>query len=263
MIEPYFFDEEPLLELARSRHDEYLKATPFPHVVLDDFLPARITETVLSEFPSPEAVRWKKFDAEKEQKLASTHEEQFGDFTRHLFGQFNGQVFVNFLEALTGIEGLVPDPHLVGGGLHQIEPGGFLEVHADFNKHDRLRLDRRLNVLLYLNKDWKEEYGGFFELWNEDATRREQRVLPIFNRCVVFSTTDYSFHGHPDPLACPPGRTRKSLALYYYSNGRPASERSRAHSTVFRDETNRSWTKKGRSLARQVAQGVGASKRRS
>jgi hypothetical protein len=88
-------------------------------------------------------------------------------------------------------------------------------------------------VMVYLNKDWKEEYGGHFELWNRDMSCAEQKILPLFNRCAIFSTTSYSYHGHPNPLTCPPDRTRKSIATYYYSNGRPEEEVSDAHSTLF------------------------------
>ena len=104
---------------------------------------------------------------------------------------------------------MIPDPSFDGGGLHQILPGGFLKVHADFNKHDKTKLDRRLNVLIYLNKNWKEEYGGHFELWDRTMHHSEIRILPIFNRMAIFSTTDSSFHGHPDALKCPEGMTRK------------------------------------------------------
>jgi hypothetical protein len=107
-------------------------------------------------------------------------------------------------------------------------------VHADFNRHRDFGLDRRLNLLLYLNKDWREEYGGHLQLWDRDVTRCEAKVLPIFNRMMVFGTTDFTFHGHPDPLQCPEGMTRKSLALYYFSNGRPAEEITGEHSTIFR-----------------------------
>jgi len=146
----------------------------------------------------------------------------------------NSQVFLQFLQNLTGIEGLLPDPRLQGGGMHQIERGGRLGVHVDFNRHRTSKLDRRLNVLLYLNKDWSEDYGGHFEMWDRQMERCVQRVLPIFNRLVVFSTTETSWHGHPDPLTCPEDRTRKSLALYYYTNGRPDSEVAETHSTKFR-----------------------------
>jgi hypothetical protein len=122
----------------------------------------------------------------------------------------------------------------MGGGLHQIERGGYLKIHADFNRHPKFKLERRLNLLLYLNENWKEEYGGHLELWNREMTHFVHKILPTFNRCVIFNTTDTSYHGHPEPLACPQGMTRKSLALYYYSNGRPAEEESPEHGTLVR-----------------------------
>jgi Rps23 Pro-64 3,4-dihydroxylase Tpa1-like proline 4-hydroxylase len=146
---------------------------------------------------------------------------------------FNSRFMLDFLEELSGIDGLIPDPYFMGGGLHQIKPGGFLEVHADFNRHGKLKLDRRLNVLLYLNQNWKEEYGGHFELWNKDMTAPVRKILPLFNRMAMFSTTSTSYHGHPTPLSCPPDRTRKSIAIYYYSNGRPEKEQRDGHDTLF------------------------------
>ena len=131
-------------------------------------------------------------------------------------------------------------------------PGGLLKVHADFNLHQRLGLERRLNALLYLNRDWSDTYGGHLELWNRTMSRCERRVAPVFNRCVVFATSDSSFHGHPEPLSCPPGRSRRSIALYYYTaprQGRPPA----AHSTLFRarpDERVR--TTSARRLARRL-----------
>jgi hypothetical protein len=92
--------------------------------------------------------------------------------------------------------------------------------------------------LIYLNKDWQEEYGGYLELWNTEMTECGQRILPIFNRCVIFNTTDFSYHGHPDPLNCLEGQTRKSLALYYYSNGRPREELSDFHWTTWHERPN-------------------------
>jgi hypothetical protein len=130
-------------------------------------------------------------------------------------------------------------------------------VHADFNKHPVFNLDRRLNALLYLNKDWKEEYGGHLELWNRDVTRCEAKILPVFNRLAVFGTTDFTFHGHPNPLQCPEGTTRKSLALYYFSNGRPAEEiNGSSNTTLFKardaNDFKPTFGQRMRSLARDV-----------
>lgn len=223
-----------LQELATRYRDDYSNAQPFPYIVIDNFLPEFVLEDILSEFPKAEDIEWKRFKNSAELKLASRHEQQMGDATRMLLYHLNSSTFITFLEALTGISGIIPDPHFEGGGLHQIERGGYLKMHVDFNRHERLNLDRRLNLLIYLNKDWEEAYGGHLELWDQDMSQCHKKVLPIFNRCVIFSTTDFSYHGHPDPLNCPEDRSRKSLALYYYTNGRPAEEvKQEKHSTIF------------------------------
>ena len=230
--ERFHFDRERLLALAEGNHESYAAGRPFPHIVIDDFLPEWVLDAVLEEFPKPNA-DWFAFDSPLERKLASKDGSIMGEATRHLLYEFNSAPFIDFLERLTGIDALVPDPHLEGGGLHQIEPGGHLKVHADFNRHPRTGLARRLNALIYLNRDWKPEYGGALELWSRDMTTSEAQILPLFNRCVVFSTTDTSFHGHPEPLRCPEGETRKSIALYYYSKDDPAEAAGGDHNTLF------------------------------
>jgi Rps23 Pro-64 3,4-dihydroxylase Tpa1-like proline 4-hydroxylase len=147
----------------------------------------------------------------------------------------NSREIVNFLEKLTGIEGLIPDPHYAGGGCHELRPGGFLKVHADFNWHGQMRLDRRINLLVYLNNDWQPEYGGNLELWDATMSHKVAEYAPLFNRCVIFNTTDNSYHGNPVPVSCPPDRSRRSLAFYYYTNGRPATEVSQSHGTLFKN----------------------------
>jgi Rps23 Pro-64 3,4-dihydroxylase Tpa1-like proline 4-hydroxylase len=233
------FESAYLQGLAHQYQQAYAQAQPFPHVVIDNFLPEPILAAVLAEFPTPEQIQWQSFQNKAEKKLASKDEQQMGDATRFLLYQFNSSTFISFLEELTGIRGIIPDPHFEGGGLHQIQPGGYLKMHVDFNWHDRLKLDRRLNLLLYLNRDWPDAYGGHLQLWDKDMTACEKKILPVFNRFVIFNTTDFSYHGHPEPLTCPPDRTRRSLALYYYSNGRPAAETlGKPHTTIFRDESN-------------------------
>lgn len=220
----FLFTKELLQKHIARYRDSYGAADPFPHVVLDDFLPGIVADEIEASFPGSSDIAWKDKTHEHSKKLASSREETMPSAIRNFLLQCNSSTFVTFLEELTGIAHLIPDPHYEGGGMHQIERGGFLDVHADFNQHYIYKLDRRLNLLLYLNKDWKEEYGGHLELWERDQSRCVKKVLPVFNRCVVFSTSDFSFHGHPVPLQCPLGRTRKSLALYYYTNGRPAGE---------------------------------------
>jgi Rps23 Pro-64 3,4-dihydroxylase Tpa1-like proline 4-hydroxylase len=220
----------------RELHDRYVAADPFPHIAIDGLFDDADLDAVLADFPSPDAMRWVRFDNPLEKKLGFHHEESVvSDRVRRFLDAMNGFEMLLFLEALTGIEGLIPDPYFGGGGLHQIETGGYLKIHADFNVHPKLHLDRRLNMLIYVNKEWRDAWGGHLELWDASMRECRERIAPLFNRTVIFSTTDTSFHGHPHPLASPPGVTRKSVSLYYYTAGRPESERSAAHDTIFRE----------------------------
>ena len=153
---------------------------------------------------------------------------------RELFGLFNSAPVLQFLEGMTTVTGLLPDPYFDGGGFHEISPGGKLGIHADFRVNERLHLQRRLNLLVYLNKDWRPEWGGELELWDREMKAKVKGVSPVFNRCVVFSTDATSYHGHPDALACPPGVTRKSMALYYYTASQRVYEEVPASSTAYR-----------------------------
>jgi Rps23 Pro-64 3,4-dihydroxylase Tpa1-like proline 4-hydroxylase len=216
--------------------DGYKAAQPFPHAVIDGLFDDAQLEAVLHDFPDARGMRWMAFDNPMEKKLGWYHgQSTLTDRVRRFLDALNGFEMLQWLEALTGIDGLIPDPYFGGGGLHQIEPGGYLKVHADFNVHPKLKLDRRLNLLVYLNKDWREEYGGHLELWDAEMRACRKRILPLFNRAVIFSTNDTSFHGHPHPLASPEGVTRKSVSLYYYTVGRPEEERSAPHDTLFRE----------------------------
>jgi Rps23 Pro-64 3,4-dihydroxylase Tpa1-like proline 4-hydroxylase len=222
-----------LESLAAENAETYRRGKPFSHIYFDDFLPVGAAEAALRDFPEPKQLDWAEFNRPKERKLAFDKVEKLPRSVREVLYFLNSRPMIQFLETLTGIDGVMPDPYYAGGGLHQIKPGGNLEVHVDFNRHSKLKLDRRINLLIYLNKNWKEEYGGHFELWNRDMSAAEQKILPVFNRCAIFSTTEFSYHGHPTPLACPPDRTRKSMATYYYSNGRPEEEISSEHTTLF------------------------------
>lgn len=227
-----------LQQLAADSKAAYQSAEPFPNATFDDFFDETMLESVLAEFPDlQKAKNALAYDNHNEKKLAAKGEALFGPVTKQLVHFLNSEPMLDFLQELTGIEEtLVPDPYLEGGGYHEIKPGGLLKIHADFNKNDRTRLDRRINLLVYLNKDWEESYGGHFELWDRTMSVSHKKILPVFNRIAIFSTTDFSYHGHPDPLSCPPDRSRKSIALYYYSNGRPASEVNKGleeHTTLF------------------------------
>ena len=229
----FFFELDQLSYLSQIYRQAYAEAQPFPHVVIDNFLPESVLEKVLDEFDCLTSRNWVKYYSPTENKLTFNQESLLGETTYLLLQQLNSSLFVDFLQILTGISGLIPDPHFLGAGLHQIKRGGYVKIHADFARHDRLRLDHRLNLLIYLNKDWKPEYGGQLEMWNRDMTECIQQVMPIFNRCLIFDTHSYSYHGHPEPLDCPEWLTRKSLAVYYYTNGRPEEEGNNWHSTLW------------------------------
>jgi Rps23 Pro-64 3,4-dihydroxylase Tpa1-like proline 4-hydroxylase len=211
----------------------YNLAKPFPHVVIDNFANPQVLEAILDEFPTESHPAWHRMFDQNQNKFAANLTEHLGPMTRAFLNYLNAREMVNFLSAITGIEGLIPDPHLAGGGLHEIRRGGLLRVHADFNWHKQLRLDRRINLLLYLNKEWQPEWGGQLQLWDDKMSQCHASIDPIFNRCVIFSTTDRAYHGHPDPLQCPPERRRRSIAMYYYTNGRPAEEVNESHETLF------------------------------
>jgi|HubBroStandDraft_3_1064219.scaffolds.fasta_scaffold16989_3 hypothetical protein len=230
-----------LLADPAALRESYAGAEPFPHVVIDNLFPAPVLAAVLADFPQPDEIPWQRFDSPTEKKLGYTFRSPLKERLRGFLFEMSTPPVLQFLEALTGIEGLIPDPYFGGAGPHQILPGGFLKVHVDFNWHPLLKLDRRLNLIVYLNHDWCEEYGGHIELWDREMGACVRRVLPVFNRTIVFSTTDTSFHGHPAPLACPPGRSRKSVSFYYYTNGRPEAERSAPHDTIFRKIHSRDW----------------------
>ena len=234
LTEQVLFDAARLRERAQERAEAYRTARPFPHAVFDDFLPETVARAAVAEVDEVARDRMDLYtDAGNTRKLATSDESVMGPVTRQLIAQFNSKAMIDFLETLTGMEGLVPDPHLVGGGIHVLESGGFLRVHADFNQHRHLKLDRRINVLLYLNPDWQEVWGGNLELWNGDMSECQARIVPLLNRVAVFNVTDRSFHGNPAPVASPDGAPRRSLAFYYYTNGRPAEERSDPHSTLY------------------------------
>lgn len=213
---------------------DYAQATPFPHIVLDDFLPEPLVREVLQHFPKGERVSDGVFNigygGEHKRQILP---EDCDRYARELFQFFNSRPMLQFLEGLTGIDGLLPDPYFNGGGFHEISREGRLGVHADFRINDKLHVQRRLNLLIYLNPEWDDAWAGHLELWSRDMKQCVHKIAPLLNRCVVFSTEADTWHGHPDPLAIPEGMTRKSMALYYYSASRAIYEETPGRSTMY------------------------------
>ena len=211
--------------------EAYVQAKPFPHIALDGLFPTEVLDKIREEIAAISVDPEKDFYSTFQKRRISDFD-RLPPTARQLVADLNSADFLSFLERLTGIEGLIPDPYLEGGGIHQIGRGGFLKIHTDFNYHSGLKLHRRLNLLLYLNRNWDAAWGGALELWNADVSQRVASYLPEFNRMILFSTTDTSYHGHPDPLTCPDDVRRNSIALYYYTADRPASEVRFSKSTM-------------------------------
>ena len=240
-------DYDRLFFLADDNAKAYQVAEPFPHVVLDDFISEAVLAALLEGFSDPDIdAQNKDFNPRNREtgvllqanKVSLREERQFSPAVRQLNWELNSPSFMEFLTRLTGIQNLIGDPQIRGGGIHQTLPGGLLKVHVDFCIHPKLQLDRRINLLIYLNENWQDAYGGDLELWNKDVTSLVKKVSPIARRCVIFSTGANTWHGHPRPLTCPPERSRKSFALYYYTNGRPESEKaecSHGRKTLWRE----------------------------
>lgn len=188
---------------------------PFPHSVIDNFIDAETVERINAEWPDE---GWTKEDGKANRKWSSS------DLPPTAAAVAAG-IDLTAIERATGISGLFADPKLFGAGLHCIPRGGFLKMHVDFNRHPE-GWHRRVNLLIYLNREWRDEWGGHLEL----GLKHRKRIAPIGGRCVIFETNDKSWHGHPTPLACPEGVQRRSLALYYYTDRLP---KRLAHTTIY------------------------------
>jgi hypothetical protein len=230
-----FIEPEDARAIGKEHQHTYLQAGPFPHIVIDDFLPVEVCERLLSGFAlraGQDQSLNETYNRAQERHKTSYHPDTLAPEVRALFYAFNSRPFVRIVENITGIGGLIPDPYFTGGGLHELRQGGHLSIHADFNHHHQLNLERRVNVLIYLNKDWKDEYGGQLELWDAPVKIKHRSIVPVFNRCVIFNTTAGSMHGNPQLIDHPQGVSRKSVALYYYTA--TWNDQKRARTTQFR-----------------------------
>lgn len=229
-----YLDPVKAREYGQQLRERYAHAVPYPHIALDGFLPTELTERILANFPTQthmqeHSLNYSGIQVNKRQIFPN----DCNEFCRNIFAFFNAAPFLQFLEGLTGIEGLISDPYFHGGGFHETSRGGKLAIHADFRLHEQLHLARRMNVLIYLNKDWPESYGGALEIWDQSMKTRHDSILPVFNRCVIFNTDAKSFHGHPDPITCPEDRSRKSVALYYYTASQAVYGEVVSNSTMY------------------------------
>ncbi|HYQ46025.1 MAG TPA: 2OG-Fe(II) oxygenase [Polyangiaceae bacterium] len=216
----WFLDRKSLKVLGLAQREAYRGARPFPHAVFDGFLGEPRALALAQRFPGPEHSGWMRRDYREQSarmgQLQRTGFEGVEPALRHLLAELCGMAFLDFLGALSGIDGLIADPHFRGAGPSLTLPGGHLALHADFNRDRTRHLERKLTVIYYLGWDWRPEWGGALELWNETRTACEASHLPLLDRLIVMDHGDHYWHGHPHPLACPEGRFRASIAAYYY-----------------------------------------------
>jgi hypothetical protein len=234
----FYFNAEQLLTLGCTLAPVFRDAIPFPHVVVDSFLPGDIAKALMLEFPLPEHPGWRVWGpgpvrqemSRMRDKLGMSEEMHFPNFTRAFMSQLCSATFLLFLQKLSGISGLLADPFFSGCGLHSTGSQGRLLIHADASRHPYgLPFHQILNVILYLNDDWRDEWGGHLELWHPRERRCAKRIAPVLNRLVVFETDSFSYHGHPHPLACPHDRRRNSIASYYYVIDRKVTAQYRGY----------------------------------
>jgi len=215
---------------------QFVNATPFPFVKLDNFLDPGFAEEVAKACPSFEVAigQGKTFKTVNEKKKVQiTDSSRFPEPIKRLNEALAAPSLLFDLSYITGIPELLADPQLRGGGIHVTGPGGRLDVHVDFNYFSDTKLHRRLNLLLYLNPVWDERWGGQVQLWDREVRRCEHEFVPLLNRCVIFETSDKSFHG-VRPVSDEAPFARQSFAAYYYTTAAPADWKGTVHSTVFR-----------------------------
>jgi hypothetical protein len=225
---------------------QYQQNQPCPHILLRNFLDYETALQVAREFPLQATHAWTQYKHANENKLGMPKRELFPPMLGAVTDELNSPEFVAWISELTGTPNLLADPMLEGGGLHQSGRGGYLNVHTDFSKHHfHPNWHRRVNLILYLNPEWEESWGGSLELWEKSATGKMTRCVakypPLLNHAIIFTTDERSLHGFPDPLMCPEGQSRRSLALYYYTAETKSEFES--HSTNYFARPQDGWRK--------------------
>ncbi len=238
MAEPVFFDRKALRARAIAKRDAYRDASPYPHAVFDDFLGRAHARALAERFPTPEHPGWLRRNYREQSarlgQLQRTGFEGVDAGLRHLLAELSGMAFLDFLGTLTNIEGLIADPHFRGAGPSLTLPGGHLALHADFNRDRTRHLERKVTAIYYLGDGWQPAWGGALELWDAERARCEASYLPVLDRLIVMAHGDHHWHGHPSPLACPPGRYRASVSAYFYVAS-PSPDESDAHGAIWAD----------------------------
>ena len=210
-------------DALKNAAEEWLEAAPFPHFHVDNFFESNIAEQLESEMPDFDNNIWHEYGNAIEVKKVCNNCNAFPSVTYRAFSYLNSNDFVTFLgKTLFENDILSSDFGLNGGGWHIHSRGGKLNTHLDYSLHPKTRQQRKLNIIVYLNSHWEEHWGGSLGLWGNKSDKAPgplvKQITPKFNRAVVFDTTCNSWHGLPDPIDCPNGQFRKSLAVYYMTS---------------------------------------------
>lgn len=212
-------------------HDAFKMADPFPFVCMDEFLDAEAITALNKSFPSEKDPNYFDFCVEdggnRGSNYANPEPQTFPEAFKRLDKFLSSRELIKYLETVTGIKGLQYDPEYQGGGLRESKKRGFLPVHLDFNRHPKTGYHRRLNLLLYLNEGWKEEWGGHIQAHRDPRQFTNDSLVkgfsPINNRCFIFETSEHSWHGF-SKLDCPDGQGRKAVSIYYFTETRPEGD---------------------------------------
>ena len=229
-------------------------APGFPHFHINNFLETSFANEIHDAFPSfAEAAKMGKlFSAVNEKrKIQVTDSSKFPSPIYRLHQLLASDAFVGAMSEMMAIPGLIADPALNGGGIHETNSGGHLDVHVDFNYNEELKLYRRVNILIYFNKDWRAEYGGYLDLWDKNVENCLGVFAPAFNSAVGFATSEISWHG-VTPVTCPVEKMRKSFAVYYYTKEPPPDWDGIKHSTLFKARPSELWKGKVAMPAEQL-----------
>ncbi len=260
------FDALPEDIIAEYRR-RYLTAAPFPHLVIDDLFPLDQLTEIEAEFDTMGDGDWQTYSHALQTKQASRPNTLLPQATQAYFDRIYSGDFLRFLSQVTGIANLLPDPSLTNGGMHQVPTGGRFDVHVDFQKHPVLGFDNRLVVMTYLNRDWRAEFGGALELWRQHPPACAEVVVPEFGRTIIMGHSSQAAHGHPQPVNAPDGRPRRSVAAYFYTNGREDGAEAPGLNTTYARRPGRSVSQRLELMAQQilppiVLQGLKALRRR-
>jgi hypothetical protein len=226
-------DASRLTASIESLRSHYQSAKPFPHLVFDNLFSNDLLECVANEMLPPGEARWVRHDDDHLRQFNLRSALDLGRAGSQLVAFLHSAGFLYFLSKVTGIWELLPDPYLQGAGYHRIPRGGKFDVHVDRNIAYSTGLVRRLSLLIYLNKDWKHEYGGQLELWSKDGTRQEVVIEPIFNRTAIFEISDENYHGVPSVVRCPRGRSRNCFVAYYHTVELPGIKGVMPHTSIY------------------------------